>query len=125
VESAASLICSHVTSLATLGQELVDKENLEDHATAIPTETMEIDAPAAYWMHRLESLRNVDPPTFYMLRDSLHAHTSQEILFRWNTLRKHMSQKGQVLAHLLRQAEQLARQKWSPLVLELYFLLLE
>jgi hypothetical protein len=125
VESAASLICSDVISLAIMGQELVDREKLEDHAMAIPTETMEIDAPAAYWMHRLELLKNVDPPTFHMLCDSLHAHTPHQILLRWNTLRNHMSQRGQVLADLLRLAEQLARHIWPPLVLELYFLLLE
>jgi hypothetical protein len=123
--TAARLVWADVNGLLLLGQRLLTAESLEDHARAIPTDDIEIDVSVDYWMERLELLKNVDAPLFHMLRDSLHVHTPPHILYRWNTLGEHLRQADQTLATLVMEAEQLIRPKWSALVLEFYFLLLE
>lgn len=125
VQNATRLIWADVGGLVMLGQQLLAKAKLKDHARAIPTEDMEIKISPQLWLQRLDPLKNVDAPLFFMLRDCLHPHTPQHILFRWNALRRHMSRTGQMLVHLIRQAEELPQRKWPPLVQELYFLLLE
>jgi hypothetical protein len=125
VDETLRLIWADICGLVVLGQELLSQEKLKNHAKAIPAEEIEVEQPAMYWVQRLQPLKSVDRPLYHMLRDSLHPHTPQYILQRWNILRKHLSVTGQVLAHLVRQAELLPRRKWPPLVNELYFLLLE
>jgi hypothetical protein len=122
---AARLVWSDVNGLLLLGQRLMTAEALEDHARAIPADDIEINVSVDYWMQRLELLKIVDAPLFHMLRDSLHVHTPPHILYRWNALKERLIQAGHTLATLIREAEQLARRKWPPMVLELYFLLLE
>jgi hypothetical protein len=124
-ETAARIVCADVRSLLVLGQQLMSGEKLEDHAKAIPADVIEINVVADHWLGYLESLKSLDAPLFYMLHDSLHTHTPLHILYRWDALRRHMSQAGQTFAAVVRQAEQLTRRKWPPLVLELYFLLIE
>jgi hypothetical protein len=123
--SVARLVWADVNGLLLVGQRLMTAETLEDHARAVPTDDIEIDMSVDYWTGRLELLKNVDAPLFHMLCDSLHAHTPPRILNRWNALERRLSQAGQTLATLIREAEQLLRRNWPALVLELYFLLLE
>jgi hypothetical protein len=125
MRDASRLIWIDVNGLLSLGQQLLAKETLYAHAKAISNETVQIDVSAEAWMDQVQSLKDVDAPLFHMLRDSINTHTPEHILLRWEALSRHMSSMGLKFENMIRHSEQWVRCQWAPIVVELYFLLLE
>lgn len=124
MRNASRLIWLDVKGLLSLGQQLLATEKLEDHAKAITTDIIEL-ASAEEWMNQVQALKDVDDPLFHMLRDSINAHTPAHILLRWEALRRQMLDAGLRFENLIRHSEEWVRRQWAPMVVELYFLLLE
>ncbi|CAO2647388.1 Nn.00g083100.m01.CDS01 [Neocucurbitaria sp. VM-36] len=121
----ARVIKQEITNLATFGHRLSTLETLEEHANAIATGEFQFSLSTTTWMEDILPLRHLDKPLFHFLCDSLYSHTPQHIFVRWFALRKYLKATRQSLSDLLRQAEQVPRKKWLPLVRVLYFLLLD
>lgn len=125
IDEAARITNATTKEILSFGQRLIAAESLEAHANAIREGDVKSHVPVSIWMQRLGPLRNVDKTLFCFLRDSLHSHTPHHILFRWDMLRCSMRDAGETIATLVRRAEQEPRKRWTSLILELYFLMLE
>ncbi|KAF2125508.1 hypothetical protein P153DRAFT_389660 [Dothidotthia symphoricarpi CBS 119687] len=124
-EEAVSQIRRSMEELACLGQRLTKSEKLEFHAEVAPAEDIELSQSVSHWVFSLATLQQVDFSLYHILRDSLYPHTPRHIFLRWNAFRSHLNATGHMLANVVRQAEELPQRKWSPLLWEFYFLLLD
>ncbi|KAF2023586.1 hypothetical protein EK21DRAFT_94798 [Setomelanomma holmii] len=116
---AALLIYLDVKGLLSLGQGILAEEKLDDDVMTLESET------SAEWLRQIDHLKDLDTPLFHMLRDSIHTHTPEHILYRWDALRRHLGMAGLTLEHLVRNSEKCVRLGWDQLVNELYRLLLD
>lgn len=124
-EGAVRQINRSIEELASFGQQLYASEKPEIRTRSVLDEDFELSSNVAHWVFGLSMLQQVDLPLYHFMRNSLYSHTPRLIFLRWNAFRRHLSASGQMLVSVVRQAEELPRRKWPPLIWEFYLLLLE
>jgi hypothetical protein len=125
MEDVTSIIWNDISNLLKPGQQLADMERQRQQIQETIADRNEVDRPIEELIEDFLFLSVVDQPLFHMMRDALDANIPQQIFLRWDALRTRMRHTGKTLAVLVRQAEETTRDRWSSIIVELYFLLLE
>lgn len=119
------VIRSEIPNLTALGRDLLGREPPDARLTSV-LQGEHFNLPDFYsWVEEVYELYETDVPLLHCMVDALYQHTSPDIFKRWENLRNLLKIYEATLENLVRDAENLPRNQWHPLISEFYFLLLE
>jgi hypothetical protein len=125
IDDVARVVWADISNLLELGLQLTAMKTQSGQMQEAAVDRAQYRIPVHEWLESFEPLVCVDKPLYHMVRDALHAHTPEFIFLRWDALRVRLGATGNTFAALVRQAEETSRHRWSSIVLDLYFLLIE